>query len=118
MQELTPIVQALAALVSVVYSIIRGNFFAIFNLAGPVLALKNVDFSKVLVDLSKLTEQDLKTLEGQFDAAVSVSDQVVAKKIADIANGLHGAVTVGEEVVKVYDDAMAVVAKFKTIVGE
>lgn len=117
MKELTPIVQALAGFVSVVYSLAKGNLLAIFNLAAPALTLKSVDWSKVKGDLLALTDADRATLEAQFDAAVSVSDPAAAKTIGEIAGGLNQLVTVAEEAFKVYTDGVALIAKLKSTLG-
>lgn len=121
MNELQPIVVALAAFVSVVYSVLQGNFGALFNLLAPILSLRSVDFSKLKADLLALSPTDRATLEKLFDSNLSVSDPVLLAKIVGAANVLDGAVDLAEDVVtqavQVYGRALSLVAKFKSLFG-
>lgn len=121
MNELQPIVVALAAFVSVVYSVLQGNFGALFNLLAPILSLRSVDFSKLKADLLALSPTDRATLEKLFDSNLSVSDPVLLAKIVGTANVLDGAVDLAEDVVtqavQAYGRALALVAKFKSLFG-
>lgn len=121
MIELTPVVVALAALVSTIYNVIHGKLDAVFGLFAPLAQLRAVDFSKLKADLLVLSPEDRLALEKQFDAALTISDATVLKKFVDSANVLDGAVSLGEDVVKAVrafsDRALEIFAKVKEIIG-
>lgn len=116
-KELQTLVSDLAGLINVGFKVVKGDFLSLLGLLGTVKDLQSVDFNQVKADLLTLSDADRATLESQFDSALSLSDSVIQQKIVDSADALNQAITVGEEAVKVYEDVLSVVNRFKSILG-
>src|ERR1019366_7174625 len=99
MTELTPIVIALAALVSAVFGVLHGNLAALFSLLSPIISLRGVDFTKLKADLVALSPADLSSLESTFNASLSIPDPAMLARVVGAGSALEGAVIFGEQVV-------------------
>lgn len=115
MTELSPIVVALAGLVSAVYSILNGNLAGVFTVVAPLMALQGVDFKKIGADIKALTPAEQAQLDAQFKSALSISNPVVLAKIAGAADALTATVDVAEQAYGVYVSAVGVVNQFKKL---
>ena len=119
MTELTPIVIALAALVSAVFGVLHGNFAALFNLLSPIISLRGVDFTKLKADLVALSPADLSSLESTFNASLSIPDPAMLARVVGAGSALEGAVIFGEQVVaqvtSLYAQGVSLVAQVKAV---
>lgn len=115
MTELSPIVVALAQIISAIYGVLKGNIASLFNLLTPLVSLKSVDFSKLKADIASLQPADLATLDDQFKASLSIPDPAALAKMAASADALNQAVLIGESLVANVESVISLIAQIKAI---
>lgn len=117
MNRLEVLVMALGGVVSDVFKITKGNIGAVFSIIARIGFFKTFDFKQAYADFLVLAPAEREALEQKFDAALEISDPVVQKKIADSADALNDTFSVVVEAEKVFEDAKAVVAKMRAVLG-
>jgi len=116
--QLQNLTTAVGNLISVGYSVMKGNLLSLFGLAGIISAVKGVDFAAVKTEVAALDPAALASLEATFKTAVSgISDPLVVATITTGADILNQAYTVVEDVLKVVNEGTAVINRVKTLLG-
>lgn len=116
-ETLTVIAGAVADVVNVISKVLAGKMFALFDLVGPVMTLRKVDFVIARQELGELDETERKTVEDAFKARLNLADaQAQAKVIAGVGF-LEEAFLLVEEGIVVGTKAVDLIQRVRTFLG-
>lgn len=117
-QALSTLAGDVGAVITVGYKVIKGNVFALFELAGVLASLKSVDFGLAKKELGELDQQDRTAVETSFKASVSgIPDTAVVSKLQTGADCVEAGFGLVEDALGFVDRGKALVTKIKSLLG-
>ena len=116
--KLLIIVDAAADVVNVVDQILhKAGLMTLLGLVQPITAVQGLDFSVVKQQLQGLSADEKTQLETEFKNRVHLADPAIQKKLSDGVVVLDEVIAIVEQLVTVYNEAMAVVGQVKTLIS-
>lgn len=116
--ESVKVAQTAASLLNAVVKIVKGGgLFAIFELVGPFNILSTVKFDQFKSEVLELDAGEREQVEQAFALKLDLSDKVLQQKLIESADAINEAVDLVFKGVAVGNDILALVARFRQILG-
>lgn len=107
----------LASLVNVSYKLVKGNWLAVFELAGTFNLLSGVKFEDFKKEVLELDEMEREQVEQAFSMKLDLADKVLQARLGDSADAINEIVDLVNEAMQVVDHGKSIVVRVKTILG-
>lgn len=115
--ELKKTVSTLADIVNVGSQVVGGSFLALLGLVTPIDAIRKTNLTELRNELLELDASERTDIEQTFVMRLHLANKTLEQKIAEAAELLNQAVDIVDEGIQTFEDAKALLAKFRTLIG-
>jgi hypothetical protein len=116
--ESKKIVGSVAELLNVVDKVVhKAGLIALLGAIAPINVIKSVNFSVFKQELGELSKEEREAVELEFKSKLQLQDQALQAKFVAMTDCLDKAVVLVEKALGLFNDAKALVAEVKAILG-